>query len=142
MGLDPPSLFPSSKAAYCASHFDTPAGASARFRSSLVYKRIGHRTGIHFWRSRQTWAEKWSSMAAYFGLVGAGPGDEGGFDATGWVMQHKVSWFVLDKEHDLKVGIINESDWDFFSILYITLDRQLDTVVLSGSRIYRGCGRF
>lgn len=120
--------FPASKAAYRATHIDTPAGASARFQifASLIDGSISEQA-YNFGGPVTSWAEKWPLMAAYFGLVGVGPHEDDGIDAAEWVKQHKGAWSVLEKEHSLKAGIIDVTDWDFFFMIYITLDRQLDT---------------
>lgn len=120
--------FPATKAAYYATHVDTPAGASARFQifASLMDNSSGRQV-FNFGGPVTTWAEKWPQMAGNFGLVGADPQEDGSIDATSWIMQHKDTWSMLEKKHNLKARMLESTDWDFFFMIYITIDRQLDT---------------
>lgn len=119
--------FPGPRVAYQALHTDTSAGVSARFQIFASLK--GDQTNKQAYNISgpvTSWAEKWPLVAAEFGLIGVGPQDDG-FDAAGWVMQNKDSWSVLQKEFDLKPGIIDGADWDFFWVPYLPFDRQFDT---------------
>lgn len=119
--------FPGPKAAYQALHIDTSAGINPRFQifASLTGDQINGQA-YNIAGPVTNWTELWPLMAAEFGFVGAGPQDDGGIDATGWVMQHKDAWSVLEKEFGLNAGTVDSAGWDFFLIPYIPIDHQFD----------------
>ncbi|PVH73631.1 hypothetical protein DL98DRAFT_519818 [Cadophora sp. DSE1049] len=74
----------------------------------------------------------WPGIAAYFGLEGIGPvedGDMKGFSGEGWVRGQKAEWEAWTRESGLRAGVIENTCWSFITVVtgeYSTFDRDFD----------------
>ncbi|KAH7354988.1 hypothetical protein BKA65DRAFT_581662 [Rhexocercosporidium sp. MPI-PUGE-AT-0058] len=74
----------------------------------------------------------WPAIAAYFGLEGVGPvedGDVKGLSGEGWVRKQESVWESWTREHGLREGVIENTCWGFMTIVtgeYSTVDRDFD----------------
>jgi hypothetical protein len=79
-----------------------------------------------------TYAERWPALAAAWGLEGVPTRQEdtamtrAGADVTKWAAEHKDTWRALEQEHGLRPGVLEATQFDFFFVMNVPLDRQLD----------------
>ncbi|KAF2095426.1 hypothetical protein NA57DRAFT_79153 [Rhizodiscina lignyota] len=76
-----------------------------------------------------SWAQKWTALCAYFGLVGLAP-DEGAehLRAVEFMQAHQAQWADFERENGLKPGLIGGSGWEFMQIILelVVFDRVYD----------------
>jgi hypothetical protein len=46
-------------------------------------------------------------------------------EATKWATEHREAWRVLEREHGLRSGVLEATQFDFFLFLSAPLDRRL-----------------
>ena len=65
-----------------------------------------------------TWESTWPGICSYFGLNGVGPVDDPSFpQGEQWVMMERPNWAKWEEDHGLKTGIIEQTPWEFFTII-------------------------
>lgn len=120
--------YPGTKIAYERKNTDTPMGTSAKFQIFASLKGDeAHAQAFNIAAPIGTWEEKWSSLAAVFGLVGVAPVDEEGLDINEWIKVNRGAWAVLEDEYGLKTGTIDNAGWAFFQVFSYPFDRDYDT---------------
>lgn len=87
-----------------------------------------------------TWESTWPGICDYFGLKGAGPVEDPGLlQGEKWVKEQKPRWARWEKDNKLKEGTIEQSPWEFFTIIVYV---QPTTILLpsfqANKNIFRG----
>jgi len=124
--------FPYGEEAWTALHTDSSADILGRFHvfASLVEpaemvagKAFNVVDGPAF-----AWRDLWPRLAAYFGLVGTGPGLGGQVGVQDWVRAKKSVWETLEAKTGLKAGALDATGFDFVdAVMGIPIRRDFDS---------------
>jgi hypothetical protein len=126
--------FPYGEEAWTALHTDSSADILGRFHvfaslaepvEMIAGKAFNVVDGPAF-----AWRELWPRLAAYFGLVGTGPGTGlgGQVGVQDWVHAKKEVWQKLETKSGLKAGALEETGFDFVdAVMRIPVRRDFDS---------------
>ena len=122
-------VFPGNDKAFKALYTDTSQDILAKFHiyASLHPELVSEKAFNIADGEVVTWEKVWPGICAWFGLKGVGP-DPSKKTGSEWVLEHKGRWGAWVREHGLKEGALQATDWNFMSFIMggITFDRQFD----------------
>jgi hypothetical protein len=121
--------YPGPQAAFSARYTNVSQSTLARFQihSSLQPNFTNAETyNIGDEDDGVTWEVLWPDLTSHFGLVGMGPDES--FTIAGYMQEHRSEWADWVKEHDLKEGAIEGTDFGFLAMImgFAVFDRQYD----------------
>ncbi|KAI0028560.1 hypothetical protein K488DRAFT_58296 [Vararia minispora EC-137] len=79
-----------------------------------------------------TYAERWTEIAAAWGLEGVAAQEDGpdpmrpGAMVAQWISAHAETWTKLEQEHGLRKGVLEAAGFDFLVVMSIPVDRRYD----------------
>jgi hypothetical protein len=126
--------FPYGEEAWSALHTDSSADILGRFHvfaslaepvENIAGKAFNVVDGPAF-----AWRDLWPRLAAYFGLVGTGPGSGlgGQVSVQDWVHAKKKAWETLETKGELKAGVLDETGFAFVDgVMKIPVRRDFDS---------------
>lgn len=124
--------FPYGEEAWTALHTDSSADILGRFHvyaslatpvDNIAGKAFNVVDGPAF-----AWRDLWPRLAAYFGLVGTGPGSGKEVGVQEWVHAKKKVWETLEARSGSKAGVLDETGFDFVdAVMRIPIRRDFDS---------------
>jgi len=65
-----------------------------------------------------SWEMTWPGICEYFGVVAAGPAEDGSPSGEAWVMSQQGHWNSWEQEKGLKAGVLRETAWVFMTTVW------------------------
>ena len=122
--------FPYSEEAWTALHTDSSADVLGRFHvfASLQTEKVAGRAFNVVDGEAFAWKELWPRLAAYFGLIGTGPGAGGQGSVKNYVHGRKGEWEVWVARRGLVSGALEGTGFEFVDdVMSIPIRRDYDS---------------
>jgi hypothetical protein len=123
-------VFPYGEEAWTALHTDSSADLLGRFHvfASLQPERVAERAFNVVDGEAFAWRDLWPRLAAYFGLIGTGPGKDGQGSVKKFVHGQKNEWEGWVARRGLNSGALEGTGFEFVDdVMGIPIRRDYDS---------------